>query len=194
VSASAPAGLEDLLVRHRDRIAVIVRHEARGLLRLETEDDLVQGVQLRALESRGSFAWQGEGPFQAWLRRLAETHLADRRTYWGALKRRSGRVLRLAYGDIAGETGAAAEPAATNTGPSTFAARRERLLLVAKTLDALLPRDRDLVRWTGEGMTLEDQAARLGVSYEAAGKARQRALERFRKTWAVASGETLPLA
>lgn len=195
MSAPAPPVLPDLLVRHRDRVAVIVRHEARGLLRFETEEDLVQGIHLRALERGSSFAWQGEGPFFAWLRRIAETFLADRRAYWGALKRRSGRVYRLTAGGFGtGGTGGVPEPAATGTGPSTFAARRERLLLVAKTLDALLPRDRDLVRWTADGLEVEEVAARLGVSYEAAGKARQRALDRFRKAWSLATGEPLPPA
>lgn len=190
MSGDAPSDLPSLLVLHGSRIAVIVRHEARGLLRYETEEDLVQGVHLRALQRTEEFRWQGEAPFFAWLRRIAETHLADRREYWYALKRRSGRVLRLTRaGDGTQGTGAAPEPAATATGPSTFAARRERVLLVARVLDALLPRDRDLVRWTADGVPLDEQAARLDLAYEAAGKARQRALERFRKAFALASGE-----
>jgi DNA-directed RNA polymerase specialized sigma24 family protein len=192
MSGDAPIDLPSLLVRYADRIAVIVRHEARGLLRYETEEDLVQGAHLRALQQAGEFRWQGEAPFLSWLRRIAETHLADRREYWYALKRRSGRVLRLTRGGSETQGGGGEpEPAATATGPSTFAARRERVLLVARVLDALLPRDRDLVRWTADSVPLEDQATRLGLAYEAAGKARQRALERFRKAFALASGDPL---
>jgi DNA-directed RNA polymerase specialized sigma24 family protein len=74
------------------------------------------------------------------------------------------------------------------TGPSTFAARREMIALAARALDLLLPRDRDLVRWSSEGVPLEEQADRLGIAYEAVGKARQRAVERFKKTFALVSG------
>jgi RNA polymerase sigma factor (sigma-70 family) len=192
VSGGPDPDLPSLLARHGDRVEVIVRHEARGLLRYETEEDLVQGIHLRALERAAGFRWEGEAPFFAWLRKTAESFLSDRRSYWYALKRRSGRVLRLAQStDGTGETGtgAAAEPASTSTGPSTFAARREGILLVTRVLDALLPRDRDLVRWTAEGTPLEEQARRLGIAYEAAGKARQRALKRFRKAYALATGE-----
>jgi RNA polymerase sigma factor (sigma-70 family) len=192
VSEAAPHDLGDLLERHRSRVAGIVRGEARGLLRFETEEDLVHGVVLRALERGGTFEWRGEPSFFAWLRRISESYIADRRAHWGTLKRRSGRVLRFAgSGETAGGS-AVPEPAADGTGPSTFAARREMIALATRALDLLLPRDRDLVRWSADGVTLEEQAARLGVAYEAVGKARQRAIERFRKTFALVSGGTPP--
>jgi hypothetical protein len=62
------------------------------------------------------------------------------------------------------------------------------IALAVRALDLLLPRDRDLVRWSADGVPLDEQAERLGVAYEAAGKARQRAIERFRKTFALVSG------
>ena len=185
----APA-LGDLLALHRGLCASIVRDGARGLLRFETEDDLIQGATLRALEAAGGFEWRGESSFLAWWRRIAESHLADRRAHWGALKRRSGRVLRIAReGDTFGDS-SVGEPASDATGPSTFAARREMIALTARALDLLLPRDRDLVRWSADGVPLEEQAARLGIGYEAAGKARQRALDRFRNTFALVSGDS----
>jgi RNA polymerase sigma factor (sigma-70 family) len=188
VSAEAAPELGELLERHRGRVAGLVRGEARGLLRFETEDDLVHGVVVRALERGGSFEWRGEPSFFAWLRRIGESYLADRKAHWGALKRRSGRVLRFAgSGETAGGS-AVPEPAADATGPSTFAARREMIALAVRALDLLLPRDRDLVRWSADGVPLDEQAERLGVAYEAAGKARQRAIERFRKTFALVSG------
>jgi DNA-directed RNA polymerase specialized sigma24 family protein len=80
------------------------------------------------------------------------------------------------------------EPAATATGPTTFASRREQLVLATKALDLLLPRDRDLVKWSGEGLSTEEQARRLDLSAEAAGRARRRALDRFRKAFRLVSG------
>jgi RNA polymerase sigma factor (sigma-70 family) len=189
VSGADPApDLGALLQRHRGLAASIVRDRAAGLLRFETVDDLLQGATLRALEAAAGFRWQGEPSFLAWWRRIVESHVSDRRAHWGALKRRSGRVLRLAgEGETFGSAGVG-EPVADATGPSTFAARRELIALTVRALDLLLPRDRDLVRWSADGMTLEEQARRLDVGYEAAGKARQRALDRFRKTFALLSG------
>jgi DNA-directed RNA polymerase specialized sigma24 family protein len=188
VSGGAAPDLGTLLERHRGRLAGIVRGEAKGLLRYETEEDLVQGIVLRALERGGTFAWQGEPAFLGWLRRTGEAFLADRRSHWNALKRRSGKVLRFVADGETQEGSAVGEPAGDGTGPSTVAARRELIVLAARALDLLPPRDRDLVRWSSEGVPLEEQAARLGLAYEAAGKARQRAAERFRKTFALVSG------
>ncbi len=56
-----------------------------------------------------------------------------------------------------------------------------------RAIALLLPRDRDIVRWTTEGMTIEEQAARLGLSQEAATRAQSRALERLRKAYRLVS-------
>jgi DNA-directed RNA polymerase specialized sigma24 family protein len=57
------------------------------------------------------------------------------------------------------------------------------LKLALEALATLLPKDRDLVRWSSEAVPLEEQAERLGISYDAAKQARLRALERFRKAY-----------
>jgi RNA polymerase sigma factor (sigma-70 family) len=177
-----------MLVLHRPDMLAFVTKEARGLLRFESAEDLTQGVHLRALERGGGFEYRGDTEFFAWVYRLARTYLADRRSHWSALKRRSGRLLRLTAG-VGDSLGAVGEPPGSRTGPSTFAARREQIVLATKALDLLLPRDRDLVRWSGEGLTTEEQAERLGISAEAAGRARRRALTRFRKTFRLVGGE-----
>jgi hypothetical protein len=61
------------------------------------------------------------------------------------------------------------------------------LKLAIEALATLLPKDRDLVRWSSEDVPLEEQAKRLGVSYDVAKQARLRALERFRKAYALAT-------
>jgi len=173
-----------LVVRRRREILALVRAEAKGLLRYESADDLVQGIQLRAIERGGTFEYRSEAEFLAWLRRTARSHLADRRNHWGALKRRSGRLLRYTAGAAAtADPAAVPEPAADGTGPSTFAARREQVVLATKALDLLLPRDRDLVRLAADGLGTSEQAERLGLSVEAAGRARRRAFDRFRKAY-----------
>ena len=97
--------------------------------------------------------------------------------------------MRLTWGGTpSSDPGAAPEPAGTVTGPSTFAMRREQLSLAVRVLEALLPRDRDLVRWSSEGVSLEEMARRLDIGYAAAQRAHLRALSRFRDAFALASG------
>lgn len=181
---TAPA-FRDLLVESRaDLVAWVGRHAGR-VLRYESADDLVQAIHVRALEHEADFRWRGREPFFAWLHQVARTCLADRHAHWAALRRRPSRLVRLTR---AGSTsGAAEEPRAPGPGPSTVASRREDLVRAVRVLDLLLPRDRDLVTWTAEDVDADEQARRLGISRDAAERARRRALERFRKAYELAS-------
>jgi RNA polymerase sigma factor (sigma-70 family) len=181
--------LGDLLVAHRgDLHAHVLRHGGR-LLRHESADDLVQAIHLRVLDQRASFEWRGRDSFLAFLRTIARSHLADRHAYWSALRRRPARLVRLVHAsDGTQDPLAAAEPASTATGPSTFASRREQVDLALRALSLLPERDRDLVRWGLDGVPGEEQAQRLGISVEAADRARRRAVLRLRKTHAVIGG------
>lgn len=181
--------LESLLARHGPSMLPFLARNAGPLLRFETAEDLLQGLQVRALERGAEFIYQGEKQFFAWLHALARDHIRDRRRYWSAMKRGPARLLRLT--DAASATtdpAAVREPAVRRTGPSTFASRREQLALAVKALAALLPRDRDLVSFHAEGLTIQETADRLGLSYDAAERARARALERFRKAFRLIEG------
>lgn len=181
---TAPA-LPDLLVEHRADLLSFIERNAGRILRFESAEDLLQGAHLRALERSSGFEWRGREPFLKWLHAVARTYLADRHHYWNALRRRPARLVRL--GTAAGTGDGRADPAATSTGPSTFASRREQVAIALRALALLLPRDRDLVRWTCEDVPIEEQAQRVGVSREAATRARHRALERFRKAFELTS-------
>ncbi len=184
---SAPP-LDALLVAKRDVLRALVLREAGALLRYQTADDLVQAVHVHVLERRAQFDYRGDDAFVGWLSTLARNVLHDRRDYWTALKRRSGRLLRYTAGPTAdGDVGVVAEPAAEQPGPSTFASRREQLVLATRALDILLPRDRDLVTWDSEGVPLAEQAERLELRYDALVQARKRAFDRFRKAYELVS-------
>lgn len=185
---SHPA-LTELLVEHRAELAAFVARSAGRILRYESADDLVQGVHLRAIERASSFRYRGPGEFIGWLETVARSHLADRHQYWHALRRRPARLVRLgtAQGASHGAAGGRDEPQATSTGPSTFTSRREQVAIALRALALLLPRDRDFVRWTCEDVPTVEQATRLGISLDAAARARQRAIERFRKAFELAS-------
>ena len=173
--------LTDLLVVHRaDLLAYVERHSGR-LLRYESSDDLLQGIHVRAIEHGETFRFRGREPFLAWIHAVARSHLADRHSYWSALRRRPAGLVRL--GTATGD----ADPVATSTGPSTFASRREQIEIAVRALALLLPRDRDLVRWTSDSVPPQVQATRLGVTRDAADRARGRALGRFRKAYELAS-------
>ncbi len=177
-----PGDLSPLLGAHRNVLLGFVRRHGGLCLRHETEDDLVQGVHMQAIAQAARFEYRSHPEFEAWVLRIARGHLSDRRAYWTASKRRPERLLRLTSGD-GRAPGAVREPAARIAGPVTRADRADRLRLAEETLTLLLPRDAELVRGQADGLTLEDEATRLGISYAAAQKARERALERYRKAF-----------
>ena len=168
--------LEALLERQRSALHALVEREASGVLRFEAPEDLVQGIMIRALGSR--FEYRDEIQAQAWLRVLARRHIADRHAHWSALRRGSGKVLRLTWSDAS--TNAVRAPADSLSGPASFAERRELIELATKALHTLPERDRNLVRWMSQGVDLQEQAERLNLPYGACQRAGHRAIERFR--------------
>jgi RNA polymerase sigma factor (sigma-70 family) len=178
--------LERLLEEHRPALLAWVQRHAGALLRKETAEDLSQLVCVHALEHEGSFRYEGDEAFRAWLLALARSCLGDRRDYWNARRRRPDRLLHLTSADASSPgAGAVREPPSRKTGPATSASRKEQIALAAKALSLLLPRDGQLVRWTAEDVPLAEQAERLGISYDATERARLRALERYRQAFAL---------
>jgi RNA polymerase sigma factor (sigma-70 family) len=179
--------LAELLQRHRGALARFFEREAQGLMKRETVDDLVQGTHMRALRQADQFTFRGEREFLAWLQIIARQHIGDRRDHWVALRRDAGSVLRITTSPASSMGGASqtsgVNPAANMAGPSTFAMRREMVGLAAKAITCLLPRDQEIVRAVCAGATNVELAAKLGIEYDAAEKAKNRALERFRKTF-----------
>jgi RNA polymerase sigma factor (sigma-70 family) len=178
--------LGDLLTRWRGDLVRFAERHGGEVLRHESAEDLVQGVHLRALAAADTFTWQGEKPFLAWMHALARAHISDRREHWAAAKRDAGRLLRLTDDPArTSDPRAVASPPEVRRGPATAASHADEVRLALQALSLLSPRDRELVGWESEGVAIDDQAARLGVTYEAAQRARLRAIERFRKTFAV---------
>jgi RNA polymerase sigma factor (sigma-70 family) len=175
--------LPTLLAANRAALLRFVERGAGSLLRHETAEDLVQGIQLHVLESAGRFEFRGEDRFLSWLRQVARRYLADRHRYWRALRRDAGRMIRISAGGSGTRgTRGAVDPSSSVTGPASVAARREHVALAMKALTALFPKDQDLLRWIADDLSIEEIAGRLAVSYDAAKQARLRAIERFRRT------------
>lgn len=175
------AELTKLIDQHEDRLRGFVRSEAKGLLRYESEDDLVQGIHVHALSVAERFEYRSEREFIAWLFTVARQHVVNRLRYWSAERRDGGDLLRItAAGGTRVDATRGVEPAASMTGPGTGAGRREQLALAAKVIATLAERDQKLIQWMSEDVPLEEVARRLGLGYEAAKRARLRAMERFR--------------
>ena len=181
---SAPE-LPELLEEFRDDLLRFAQSHAGRLVRYESPEDLLQGIHVRALERGGEFEYRGREPFLAWLYSVARSYITDRHVYWAALKRRPAALLRLTWGD---SSSGVPEPIATATGPSTFADRREQLSLAVRALALLLPRDQELVQGSSEGLSIAELAEHLEISYDAAERARLRALDRFRKAYRLITG------
>lgn len=175
--------LSELLVRHRDVLRRYFASNASWLRRYEGSEDFAQGVHLHAIRHADRFEYQGEPQFVAWIRKLAHQHLADRVAHWKALKRDAGPMLRITMADST--RGAGVDPAAELTGPVTWASRQEQLRLAARAMDGLPPRDRELVRLMTHGAGIDTVAQRLELSASAAQRARLRAMDRFRKIYAI---------
>lgn len=184
MSSEDRARLEDLLIELSGEVADEVARRARGaLLRFETVQDLTQGAAQAVLRAAPTFTWRGREAGRGWILRVVESHVEDRRRHWSSLKRQGGTLLRLDAGGLPSGSEAAFDLATSETGPSTFAHRRELLVLAARALELLLPRDRELVEGDAAGLTLEELGRRLDLGPDAVQKARVRALERFRKAF-----------
>ena len=179
------------LERHRDDVLRFVERRAGGaLIRMESAEDLAQDVCARALRHADKFELRDEPSFRAWLFEIARNHLDDRRDYWSALKRVGSDVLRWSPPETTGIAPLEVRDlAASVTGPSSFAVRREQLAIAAKALALLLPRDRELVEGASRGLSAGEQAAIFGTSTAAVESARKRAFERVRKTFRLVVGE-----
>jgi RNA polymerase sigma factor (sigma-70 family) len=179
--------LSSLLEAHRPLLVRWMERHASGLRRFESAEDLAQGVSVRALEAVSRYEHRSDPEFVGWMLAVARQHVADRHAFWRALKRDAGPVLRLTFGGASEPGGGAPEPSASATGAVTFSDRREAVARATRTLAALGERDADLVRQVVNDVSVEETAQRLGVSYEAAQRARLRAVERLRKLYALAS-------
>lgn len=174
-----------VLVCERAALLRFVERRAGGaLLRVETAEDLVQGVCAHALARTGRVEVRDDRSLLSWVFEVALHYLQDRREHWATLKRNGAAALRFALSDSSElDLGPLRELASSATGPSTFAARREQLTLAVQALALLLPRDRELVDGMCSGLTSREHGEQLGLSAAAAERARSRALERFRRSF-----------
>ena len=173
------------LAPHEDRLRGFFRKEARGLLRFEGLDDLVQGAFLKMLASRNAPRPES---FEGWVFTVARAFIVERHRYWRACRRDGGHLLRITASPASTQGPGGHLPADERTGPASFAERRDDLTLAARAIDSLPDRDRSLIEHLRDGLSVEESAQRLGLSYDAAQKARVRARDRFTQALEILAG------
>lgn len=127
------------------------------------EEDVWQDVLLQAWRARQQVEWRGHGAFRRWLLQIAENCVRGLLDHDRAQKRGGGvapQPLSRGHSEFAGPT--------DSTTPSRVAADRELAAHMEQVLAELQPEDRDVLRLRSfESLSLEETAARLGLSLSA---------------------------
>jgi RNA polymerase sigma factor (sigma-70 family) len=171
--------VEQLLLRHQPMLKLLVWTRARALLRYEAAEDLLQDVNLHALQVAGRFEYRSDEQFTGWLRKVAQQCLINRHRSWSALRRNLGELCDLAE-HTSDDQRRGAHASAREAGPATLAERRDLLTLMARMITTLPGRDQRILLWEAADVPLAEIANRLDLSRESANRARLRALERLR--------------
>jgi RNA polymerase sigma-70 factor (ECF subfamily) len=181
--AGDPAARHHLLDRHRGRLRrmVAVRLDRRLAARLDPSD-IVQEALADAARRLSDYLRDRPLPFYPWLRRLVWDRLLELHRHHGRARRSVAREEPEGL-DLPDESVAvlAERLAANGTSPSRNLLRRELRDRVRAALDALGPRDREVLalRYL-EQLTTAETAAVLGLSEGAVKSRLMRAILRLR--------------
>ncbi len=174
--------LGDLLERFRESLRRSSRrHVGAALGRRMDASDIIQQTFLEAHRGFGQFRGASEGEFVAWLRRIHEFNLAEAiRDHLATPKRAAGRETSLndsRFGDPLHR-----RIVSSHTSPSLRAVRLEQAARFLEALELLPPDQREAVRLRHvDGLAIDEIAARLDRSAEAAAGLLKRGLRSLRE-------------
>lgn len=174
------AAQDELFGRAAPRVRVYVRHRLGDALARRVEvDDVLQETWLRALGGLATTEFAGEGPFLAYLCRIARNVIAD--IARAARRRRRGDgVAPVALARSDWSTGGAVDPADRSGGPLTKAMRTEAREQVLAAFEELAPDHRRvIVLRLFEALSARDVARRMAISEAAVHALYRRALSRW---------------
>ena len=154
--------LHELVERHRPTLLTYVSFRLDpALRRREAVSDIVQSALREVLANPGNFSYQGEPAFRAFLHRVIEHKIANKKRHWEALKRSGASVETPEQLDDLPPRSRAAEPAT----PSELVCDREEAERLHAAIDALDEDDRRLLTMRRFlDLPVEQIAAEVGLS------------------------------
>ena len=182
----SPAAWGQLLEYYRPYLEILARVQVGRRLRVKADaHDLVQDTFLQAHRALSQFQGHTADEFAAWLRQVLASRLAKFiRRYLGTQARdvRLERELTAALNNSSDLLGRVL--VLPGTSPSEQAARRETSVRVARALDRLDDKYREvLILRHMEGLTFPEVAARIGRSKDSVEKLWARAVRKFRAAY-----------
>ena len=183
VSRGDPPGIEALLMKHQNRLRrmVAARLDPRLASRVDPSD-IIQEVFVEAVKQLPTYVQNPVIPLYPWLRQIAATRLAKAcQQHLHAQRRSVTRELSLDLGlSRASVAQLANRLVSAESTPSREMGRKELEYQVREALDKLPMIDREvLILRFVEQLTAQETAAILGISSEAVGMRRLRALRRL---------------
>jgi RNA polymerase sigma-70 factor (ECF subfamily) len=173
-----------LLESYRAYLGVLARVQiGRRLQGKADPSDLVQETFLGASRDFPQFRGTTEAEFQAWLRQILASLLANLVRHYHGTQRRDVRLERQLAVELDQSSHALDRGLfASQSSPSQQAVRREQAVLLAEALGRLPPEWRDLLILRHlEGLTFPEVARRLGRTVDAVKKQWPRALAGLRQ-------------
>jgi RNA polymerase sigma-70 factor, ECF subfamily len=185
-----PHALEELFGRHRAELHRAVARRLAGSLRARIDpSDVVQDVQIDALNRLAEYLGRRPMPFRLWLFRTAIERVSKLRRHAAAARRDVGRERSLALLDSSSPSPARAIRS-TGPTPSQQAAAHDAAGRLHAALERLREPDRALLNMRAfEGLSYVEAGSRLGIDPAAARKRYGRALLHLR-TLLLAEGLT----
>lgn len=174
------AAQDELFGRAAPRVRVYVQHRLGDALGRRVEvDDVLQETWMRALGGFGTTEFAGDGPFLAYLCRIARNVIAD--VARAARRRRRGDgAAHVAIARSDWSSAGAVEPADPSGGPLTKALRSEAREQLLSAWDELAPDHRRvIVLRQFEALSARDVAQRMALTERAVHALYRRALGRW---------------
>ncbi len=149
------------------------RFRSSALERFLDTGDLVQSVVGDLWPNLQSVRFETRGRFLSYLSKRLNWKASDRARRLTAGNRREDRRVDVEPGDLNRESG--------DPSPSVAAAREEEREMLALAILRLPERDRRIITLFLKGASVQDIAAEVGLSYDAARMALQRAIRKARQ-------------
>jgi len=177
IKAGEREAFDQLFVRYRPRLAVLIHYKLSPELRRTAEvDDVLQETLLRAWRDLERFEYRTPGSFLRWLASIADHVIIDAAR---AQARQCRAGVQVPFRSESNPRGP--EPADSRT-PSRVLAEHQAVEALLARLDALPGDYRQAILLSKiEGLSTAEMAERLGRSREAASLLLHRAVKRFRE-------------